>query len=255
MAKPIKNDELLLIDNIRQLIENSRQRVAVTVNSEITLLYWNIGKRINEHVLQNKRAQYGKQILQTLSVHLTEAYGKGWNEKTLRHCLRSAESFSETQIVSAVQKQLSWTHIKTIMYLKDEIQREFYIQICAMENWSSRQSQERIHSMLFERTAISKKPEKLIQQELQQLREQNKLSPELVIRDTYILDFLGLKNVYSEKNLEDAIVRELETFILEVGKGFAFVERQKKLTIDGEDFALDLLFYHRKLKRHSTPNT
>ncbi len=249
MAKPIKNEEFLLIDNIKQLIESSRQRVAVTVNSEITLLYWNIGKRINEHVLKNQRAQYGKQILQTLSAHLTEAYGKGWNEKTLRHCLRSAESFSETQIVSAVQKQLSWTHIKTIMYLKDEIQREFYIQMCAMENWSSRQLQERINSMLFERTAISKKPEKLIQQELRQLREQNRLSPELVFRDTYILDFLGLKNVYSEKNLEDAIIRELETFILEVGKGFAFVERQKKMTIDGEDFALDLLFYHRKLKR------
>ena len=103
--------------------------------------------------------------------------------------------------------------------------------------------------MLYERTAISKKPEKLIQQEIKALREEDKLSPDLVFRDPYFLDFLGLKDTYSERNLEDAILHELEKFILELGHGFTFVERQKRMIIDGEDFNLDLLFYHRKLKR------
>lgn len=249
MANEIEKPAQFLFNDIRELIDNSRQRFVVAVNAELTLLYWNIGKKINDHILGNERAEYGKQILATLSSKLEEEYGKGWNEKTLRHCLRSAETFSEELIVSAVRRQLSWTHIKTIMYLKDELQREFYLEICANERWSSRQLQERINSMLFERTAISKKPDELIRIELQQLRDENKPSPDLIFRDTYILDFLGLKDMYSEKNLEDAIIRELERFILEFGKGFAFVERQKRMVIDGEDFSLDLLFYHRVLRR------
>lgn len=213
------------------------------------MLYWNIGKKINNHILGNERAEYGKQIVASLARQLTEEYGKGWGEQQIRHSLRSAETFSEEQILYAVRRELSWTHIRNIMYLKDELQREFYLEICANERWSSRQLQERINSMLFERTAISKKPDELIRIELQQLREENKPSPDLIFRDTYILDFLGLKDMYSEKNLEDAIIRELERFILEFGKGFAFVERQKRMIIDGEDFSLDLLFYHRVLRR------
>ena len=249
MANEIEKPAHFLFNDIRELIDNSRQRFAVAVNAELTLLYWNIGKKINDHILGNERAEYGKQILATLAQELTEIYGKGWNEKTLRHSLRSAETFSEEQILYAVRRELSWTHIRNIMYLKDELQREFYLEICASERWSSRQLQERINSMLFERTAISKKPDELIRIELQQLREENKPSPDLIFRDTYILDFLGLKDMYSEKNLEDAIIRELERFILEFGKGFAFVERQKRMVIDGEDFSLDLLFYHRVLRR------
>ena len=103
--------------------------------------------------------------------------------------------------------------------------------------------------MLYERTAISKKPGQLIKQEIKDLREQDTLTPDLVFRDPYFLNFLGLKNTFSEKNLEDAILRELENFILELGQGFSFIERQKRMIIDGEDFKLDLLFYHRKLKR------
>jgi predicted nuclease of restriction endonuclease-like (RecB) superfamily len=249
MTNKMEKPAHFLFNDIRELIDNSRQRFAVAVNAELTLLYWNIGKKINDHILGNERAEYGKQILATLAQELTEIYGKGWNEKTLRHSLRSAETFSEEQILYAVRRELSWTHIRNIMYLKDELQREFYLEICASERWSSRQLQERINSMLFERTAISKKPDELIRIELQQLREENKPSPDLIFRDTYILDFLGLKDMYSEKNLEDAIIRELERFILEFGKGFAFVERQKRMVIDGEDFSLDLLFYHRVLRR------
>ena len=246
--KKIDTEQLLFTD-VALLIEESKKYVAHTVNTTLSILYWKIGKRINLEVLQNKRAEYGKQIVISLTRQLTEKYGKGWDEKTLRHCLRSAETFSENLIISATQRQLGWTHLKTIMYLKDDLQREFYMELCIIERWSTRKLQERIDSMLYERTAISKKPKLLIKKEIKELREEDKLTPDLVFRDPYFLDFLGLKNTFSEKNLEDSILRELESFILELGQGFSFVERQKRMIIDGEDFKLDLLFYHRKLKR------
>lgn len=237
-----------LFTDVAMLIEESKQYVAQTVNTTLTLLYWKIGTRINVEILQNKRAEYGKQIVATVSQELVEKFGKGWDEKTIRHCLRSAETFSEEVILSAVRRGLGWTHFKTIMYLKDDLQREFYIEMCLLEKWSTRKLQERIDSMLYERTAISKKPNQLIKQEIKELRDTDKLTPDLVFRDPYFLDFLGLRNTFSEKNLEDAILGEIENFILELGQGFTFVERQKRMVIDGEDFKLDLLFYHRKLK-------
>jgi predicted nuclease of restriction endonuclease-like (RecB) superfamily len=238
-----------LLRDVTELIEQSKQGVAQTVNSTLILLYWKIGKRINSEVLQNRRATYGKQIVAAVSGQLVEKYGSGWDEKTLRHCLRSAETFSEELILSAVRRQLGWTHLKTIMYLKDDLQRQFYIEMSILERWSTRKLQEKIDGMLYERTAISRKPGQLIKQEIRALREKDMLTPDMVFRDPYFLNFLGLKNTYSEKNLEDAILRELENFILELGQGFSFIERQKRMVIDGEDFKLDLLFYHRKLKR------
>lgn len=250
MAKVQKtNTEQKLFADIISLIEESRGFVATTANTTLVLLYWKIGTRINTDILKNKRAEYGKQMIAVLSQQLTEAYGKGWDSKTLRHCLRAAETFQKELIVSAVRRQLGWTHLKTIMYLKDELQREFYIEMCIQERWSTRTLREKIDSMLYERTAISKKPQQLIKQEIKQLRDDDKLTPDLVFRDPYLLNFLGLKDTYTEKNLEDAILHELENFILELGQGFAFIERQKRMLIDGEDFKLDLLFYHRKLKR------
>ena len=191
----------------------------------------------------------GKEVVKSLSRNLTEEYGKGWSEKQLRHCLRIAETFPNKEILYALSRQLSWTHFRTIMYLKEEIRREFYIEMAKLENWNTRTLDKKIDSMLFERTAISKKPDELIKHELKELREENKLSPDLVFRDPYFLNFLGLEDRYSEKTLEDAILRELEKFILELGQGFTFVERQKRMLIDGDSFKLDLLFYHRKLKR------
>jgi len=238
-----------LFSEIKQLIEEARQTVAVVVNAATTVLYWNIGKRINNKILDNKRAEYGKEVVKKLSNELTQEYGKGWSEQQLRHCLRIAETFPDEKIVSTLCRQLSWSHLKTIMYLKDELRQEFYIEMSKVENWSVRTLNEKIDLMLFERTAISKKPEELIKKELSELREENKLSPDLVFRDPYFLNFLGLEDNYSEKSLEDAILRELEKFILELGQGFTFVERQKRMLIDGDSFKLDLLFYHRKLKR------
>lgn len=238
-----------LFSEIRQLIEEARQTVAVAVNSATTILYWNIGRRVNNEILENKRAEYGKEVVKTLSQELTQEFGKGWSEQHLRHCLRFAETFPDKEILYALSRQLSWTHFRTVIYLDDELKREFYIQMTRIENWNTRTLNEKIDSMLFERTAISKKPEELIKKELKELSEENKLSPDLVFRDPYFLNFLGLEDNYSEKSLEDAILRELEKFILELGQGFTFVERQKRMLIDGDSFKLDLLFYHRKLKR------
>ncbi len=133
--------------------------------------------------------------------------------------------------------------------MKSELQREFYLELCKAEGWNVKTLRDKVNSMLYERTAISKRPDELISQELRTLRYQNKMSPDLVFRDPYLLEFLNLRDTYSERNLEDALLRELERFILELGLGFSFVERQKRMIIDGEDFKLDLLFYHRKLKR------
>jgi predicted nuclease of restriction endonuclease-like (RecB) superfamily len=144
---------------------------------------------------------------------------------------------------------LGWTHFVDIIRLDDPLKRDFYAEMCRIEKWGTRTLRDKIGSMLFERTALSKKPEKLIKQELKQLREEDKLTPDLVFRDPYFLDFLGLKDTYAEKDLEAAILREMESFILELGAGFAFVERQKRITVDGVDHYLDLLFYHRQLKR------
>jgi predicted nuclease of restriction endonuclease-like (RecB) superfamily len=144
--------------------------------------------------------------------------------------------------------ELTWSHIRSLMYIEDATKRDFYIEICKLERWSVRQLQERIKSMLFERTAISKKPEKTIQHDLELLRTDGKLSADLAFRDPYLLDFMGLKDDYSEQDLESAIVADLQTFITELGSDFAFMARQKRLTIDGRDYKIDLLFYHRRLK-------
>ncbi len=237
-----------LFSEVKSLIERSRQKVAVTVNAEITLLYWNIGKRIKEDILKNKRAKYGKEVIKALSKQLIAEYGRGWSEKHLRHCLRAAEIFENEKILYALRTQLSWTHIRTIIYIDDELKRDFYIEMCKLERWSTRTLQERINSMLYERTAISKKPEETIQKNLELLRDEQKLNPDLVFRDPYFLDFLGLKDTYSEKDLESAILAELQTFIIELGSDFAFLTKQKRITIDNEDYYIDLLFYHRRLK-------
>ena len=238
-----------LFHEICQLIDTAKQRAAVAINAEITLLYWQVGKRIQIEVLQGQRGEYGKQIIVSLSIQLTQTCGKGWGEKHLRHCLRLAETFPDEQIISALRRQLNWTHIKTLMYFDDPLKRNFYIEICCLEGWSSRQLQERINSMLFERTAISRKPEETIRHDLEQLHQNQQISPDLLLKDPYILDFLDLSDRYLEKDLEDAILREIEKFILELGAGFTFVARQKRLQIDNDDFYIDLLFYNRKLKR------
>ena len=238
----------LFVHEIKTLIEENKQQVSVAVNATMTMLYWQIGNRINTEILKDQRAEYGKQIVVSLARQLELKYGSGWSEKQLRHCLRFAETFTDELIVSALRRQLSWTHIKSIIYIEEELKRMFYIEMCKIEKWSTRTLQDKINSMLYERTAISKKPEETIKYELQQLNETNQITPDLVFRDPYFLDFLGLKDTYSEKDLEASIVAELQRFISELGTDFAFLARQKRLMIDNRDYYIDLLFYHRRLK-------
>ena len=224
-------------------------QLASVVNSALTLLYWHIGQRIRTEVLQGERAGYGDQIVLTLSRQLEADYGRGFSSKNLRHMLRFADVFSTQEIVYALSRQLSWTHLRSLIYIDDPLKREFYVEMCKAESWSTRVLQERLDSMLFERTALSRKPDELLVTELAALRTTGQLTPNLILKDPYVLDFLGLQDRYLEKDLEDAILRELENFLLELGAGFTFVARQKRLQIDNDDFYIDLLLYNRRLKR------
>lgn len=239
----------VVLAEIRQLIERARQRAAAAVNTELSLLYWHIGKRLQNEVLGRERAGYGKQIITSLSRQLTIEYGHGWSERQLLWlCLQMAQSFPEVEIVNTVCAELSWSHLRLLMGFEDSLKRDFYIEMCRLERWSVRQLQERIKSMLYERTAISRKPEQTIRQEITSLRDQGELSPDLAFRDPYLLDFLGLADTYAEKDLESAIVAELQRFIIELGSDFAFLARQKRITTDQRDYYIDLLFYHRRLR-------
>lgn len=153
------------------------------------------------------------------------------------------------EIVSTLSRQLRWSHFLEIIYQKDSLKRDFYAEMCRLERWPVQVLRQKIDGLLFERTALAKKPADLIARELAELRESGQITPDLVFRDPYLLDFLGLPAEHSEKELENAILREMEKFLLELGTDFTFVARQKRLTIGGEDFHLDLLFYHRGLRR------
>lgn len=238
-----------LYNRIVTLIENAKRNVATKVNDEMTLLYWNIGKDITDNILNNQKAEYGKAVIKKLSQKLTIEYGRGYSRANLFRMLKFYEYFTDFEKFSTLSRKLSWSHFVELLQVQDKIKREFYATMCANEYWSVRTLRERIGSALFERTAISKKPEETIINDLQLLSSENKMTTNLFFRDPYILDFLDLKDTYSEKDLENAIISELEKFILEMGNDFAFLARQKRITIDGEDYYIDLLFYHRKMKR------
>ena len=239
-----------LIQDLCQIIEQARGHVAATANYTQTMMYWHIGERINRDVLGNKRAEYGKQIVAQVAQQLQEEFGKkGFEERNIRRMMQFAQTFPDFQIVSPLVSKLSWTHFLIVMTLRDELQREFYLTMAAAERWSKRMLQSKIDGMLYERTAISGKPEEFIKKELSILRDDNVMSPDLVFKSPYFLEFTGLKGFYSEKTLEDCLVAHLEQFLIELGNGFCLVARQKRMIIDGEDFYLDLLFYHRRLHR------
>jgi predicted nuclease of restriction endonuclease-like (RecB) superfamily len=242
-----ESGELLI--EIRTLIEKARRQTAAAVNIGLTALYWRIGHRIQQEILGSERAAYGEQIVATLSRQLVADFGRGFEEKNLRRMMQFAEAFPDESIVATLWRQLSWSHFRELLPLAKPQQREFYAEMCRIEGWSVRTLHERIESMLYERTALSKQPDELVKQELAVLRSRGDVTPAMLLKDPYILDFLGLADRFLERDLEDAILRELETFLLEMGSGFSFVARQKRIQLDGDDFYIDLLFYNRKLKR------
>ena len=239
-----------LMDDLQLIINSTKVRVASVANAELTMMYWHIGKRINSEILGNQRAEYGKQIVSTLSTQLQCLYGnKGFEARSIRRMMQFASRFDDEKIVTTLSRQLSWSHIIEVLPLKDTLQCVFYLTLCASERWGVRKLRKEIDSMLYERTAVATKPDELVKRELADLRENNVVSPDLVFKSPYFLEFAGLKGMYSEKNLEDSLIVHLEQFMLELGNGFTFVTRQKRMIIDGEDFYLDLLFYHRRLHR------
>ena len=242
-------DTSSLLTELRQVIAAARHSAAVAVNASLTLMYWRIGERVRREVLQGERAGYGEQIVATLSRQLSVEFGRSFSEKNMRHMVRFAQVFADEPIVSTLSRQLAWSHFLELIYLKDPLARAFYAEMCRIERWSVRTLRDRVGSMLFERTALSKKPDELIRLELDALHAQGDVTPPLLLKDPYVLDFLGLHDRYLEKDLEDAILRELEQFLLELGAGFSFIARQKRIQLDNDDFYIDLLFYNRKLRR------
>lgn len=238
-----------LYKDIVGLIQEGKKRVATEVNSTVVLLYWSIGKRINEEVLSDKRAEYGEQIIDSISKQLTLEFGKGYSRSSLFRMLRFVRLYPDNQIVATVARQLSWSHVVLLCQLDEEIKRDFYMQMACVEQWGVRTLRKKIGSMLFERTAISKKPEDVIKNELSKLSETQQLTPDLVFRDPCLLDFMGLNTKYSEQDLENAILDNIAEFIQEIGHDFCFVARQKRMSTKQKDRYLDLLFYHRGMRR------
>lgn len=236
-----------LFTDVRSLIQDARGRVAEAVSTGIVSLNWHIGTRIRRDILGQERAEYGRRVIDTLAGCLKE-YSRGYTRDALYRMVQFAERFPDPEIVATLSGQLSWSHFVELVSLEDDLKRAFYAEMCRYERWSVRTLRTKIQGMLYERTALSRKPEELARLELQALRDEDRMTPDLIFRDPYLLDFLGLQETFSEGDLEAAILRELERFLLELGTDFTFVARQKRLTIGREDFYLDLLFYHRGMR-------
>ncbi len=233
-----KEDEISLLSELINLIESAKVKVVVQANSTVTILFWQIGNRIFSNILNNKRAEYGKQIVATLSRDLVIQFGRNYEEKNLRRMIQFAETYPNFENVVTLSRHLSWSHFLVMIPLKNENARSFYEQLTFNNLLGVRGLRKQISRKAFERTKKS---------DIQLLN--NKDIEKGVFKDPYLLDFLELKDGYLENDLESAILKELELFILELGSGFTFVARQKRMIIDGDDYNLDLLFYHRRLKR------
>ena len=245
---PALIDEVNLLSDLRTLIQSARQRIATVANSTYTLLCWQVGHRLLRENLQAGRAAYGKQILATVSQELTVEFGAGFSYTALTRMARFAEWMTDDQILASLSQELSWSHFVELLPIKDPLAREFYAEMCRVERWDVRTLRLKIGGMLFQRTALSRKPKSVIASDLAQLRDGH-MTPDIVFRDPYLLDLLGLTGAYSERDLEGAILREIEGVLLEFGTGFTFVARQKRMSIGKDDFHLDLLFFHRHLRR------
>ena len=227
-----------LVDRISALIEQTRAVVATTANAALTLMYWHIGRMIDLDVLGQKRAGYDQEIVASLEPQLTARFGRGFDRSSLHRMVRFSQVFPEVEIVASLGQQLSWTHFKALLPVRTDEARQFYIDQAVAARLSVRGLRELIGRQGFERKEIANAQ-----------TPGSAMIPADSFRDPYLLDFLGLHGAYNERDLEDAIVHDLQEFLLEVGNGWAFVARQKRMVIDNDDFYLDLLFYSRPLRR------
>ncbi len=250
------DNKLVLPDNYHQtynkivkMIETTKRKVFETANFQTVHLFWHIGQELKDNILNGQKAEYGKSIVKNMSKELEYQYGRSYDKTALFRMIQFYDEFPDFEKVATLSQQLTWSHFKELLPMNDELKRDFYAVLCKNERWSVRTLRERKKSMLFERTAISRRPEETIRKDIQLLDDKNIMTIDMFYRDPCILNFLGLQDTYSEKDLENAILTELEKFILEMGTDFAFMARQKVISIDGKDYKIDLLFFHRKLRR------
>lgn len=237
-----------LLHDLRDLIAQGRWQAAAALNGELVTLYWQVGSRIRADILEDGRAGYGQGLIAQVAEALSAVHGRSFSARNLYYMVRFAEVFPDAEIVNALRSQLTWTHLRELIAIEDPLKRRFYVELCRLERWSTRTLTAKLNSMLYERTAIAKQPEAVIDDALTTLQQHQQLTPDLVFRDPYVLDFLSLPADFSERDLEAAILRDLETFLLELGGGFSFIARQKRLSIGPDDYYLDLLFFHRPLR-------
>lgn len=235
-----------LISGIARIVEQARGQVRQTVNSVMVQSYWQIGHLIVEHEQQGEsRAAYGKQKLQLLSQQLSERFGKGFDERNLRNMRQFYLTFPNW---NAVRSNLSWTHYRTLLKVENSRAREWYLNEALQQSWSARALERQIHKLYYERLLASQ-DKALVEQEAQEKTQPLAETAKDYLRDRYILDFLNLQDkTYQETDIEQAIISNLQQFLLELGKGFAFVERQQRIRFDDQDFYIDLVFYNFKLK-------
>ena len=243
----ISSNEMLntLISNIEQTVAIAKEKLATSVNTTITETYWQIGKYIVETEQDGKiKAAYGKKLLTTLSHELTLRLGKGYSRPNLNNMRKFYLKYPNCQMVS---DKLSWSHICELIKLDDDLERSFYERQTVNENWSVRELQRQIDSALFLRLAVSRDKEGILSLAQRGIEVQK---PEDVIKSTYTLEFLNLPEPkqYTESDLEQRLIDNLQKFLLELGKGFTFVGRQYKITINNIHYHVDLVFYHRILK-------
>lgn len=236
-----------LYDGVTEIIDNSKKQVAVYVNAHSSMTFWNVGKYIIEDLNYQTYSAYGQKILATLSQRLMARYGKGFTYSALTRMMKVARIYNDPEMFATLSQTLTWSHFLELITIEDDTKRLFYQQMGIAEHWSVKQLRNKQDEMAYERSLLAVKPDDMMVKTLENISPHH-MEPDVVLKSSYVLDFLGLSGYYSEEDLENAIAKQLENFILELGQGFAFLERQKRFTIDGTDYYLDLLFYHRRLK-------
>ena len=249
MNKPLPTHNELL-DAIRTLLVDGRNQVATAVNTAMVQTYWNIGRLIVEDEQQGEsRAEYGKQVLKSLSASLTAEFGKGFDARNLRNMRSFYLAFP---IRNALRTELSWTHYRTLLRIENESARQWYMQEAITQAWSARALERQVGTLYYERllaTQANKQDLTPVLDEAEQKTQPLALTAKDYLRDPYIFDFLGLPSAGLQENeLEQALIDNLQKFLLELGKGFAFVERQQRITTDDGDYYIDLVFYNFHLK-------
>ena len=238
-----------LIHDISKLIESAKAHISREFNLTLVVLNWHIGYRINQEILKNERADYGQQLIKNLADQLQIKYGQGYDKTSLSRMIKFVKLYPDQNIVATLSQQLSWSHLIKIISIADDLKRDFYTEVCRIEHWDVRTLRSKINGMLYERTALSKKPASFIKKEIIKLKQTNTLTPDFVFHDPCFLTFTGLEKDYSETDLENAILDELTKFIQEFGNDFCFVARQKRMSTSQKDRYLDLLFFHRGMRR------